>query len=154
MTHLETILEAIKPLSFDEAIQYLKQDENFLNGLEMPDQEINLYLLFAGDFIIYIMYWKKELLFYSDSYKPGMGKEWDSLETTVTALSFITTKKGTVNERFFADYTPRQIEFRDQDNETIISYCNDIMIEEPDSDYYKEGLAFFKPLLIVNTIDE
>ena len=154
MTHLEQLLETIKPLPFDEAVKYLKQDENFLNGLEMPDQEINLYLIFAGDFIIYFVYWKKELLFHSDSYKPGMKYEWDSLHSVVTALSFVTTKKGTVSERFFADYTPKQIEFRDQDNDTIISHCNDIIIEDEGSEYYNEALEFFKPLLVINTIDE
>lgn len=154
MTHLEQLLGAIKPLSFEEAIQYLKNDENFLNGLEMPEQEIHLYLIYADTIVIYLMYWQKELMFYSDKYKPSMMFEWDSLHVLVSALSFTTTKRGTVHDRFFKDYTPQQIKFRDQDNQTIISHCNDIMIEEPDSEYYKEALAFFKPLMVHDTEDD
>lgn len=94
--------------------EQIKADENFLCGLELPDEKINVYLEYTGGAKVrYYMFWRDNLLFEGSEYRPSPMMEQDSLEAVVDLLSFLCLQRGDVEREYFKEYTPSRIEWRE-----------------------------------------
>lgn len=85
-------------------------DENLLSSLELEDLQVSAYLAYRGsNKPKYYFFYKGELLFEGNDYRPSMVNDIDSLECMVGLLGFLTLKQGDVSPDFFHDYTPHQL---------------------------------------------
>lgn len=92
----------------------ITSSENYLAGLEIDEYNVKVYLTYIGsERVNYKMFWKDELLFSGDDYKPSPLYNQDSIEAVVSLLDFLTLQEGDVERDYFKNYTEKQIEWRE-----------------------------------------
>ena len=146
MTHYEQLLKQVQELNYSAVREFFEHDENFLNGLVLDEHKINLYMVYAGDRIIFFLYWKQELLFHGDYFKPAPQIEWDSLEALMTLLSFLLMRTNHVEIT-----SDQQKEFRNYDHSKLIDFCQSILCKNYELSLRQTALNYFKPCLIYDT---
>lgn len=57
----------------------------------------------------------EETVFEGEDFGCSPMHEWDSDESTGALLGFLTLGRGDTDSEYFDEYTPRQLEFRDED---------------------------------------
>lgn len=133
-------MHAITNLTPDE----IKADHNFLCGLELKKYDLNVYLTYQGtDKVIYNVFKNGTLLFTGNDFRPSPLHSIDNIESMTSLLGFLTVQKGDVEEEYFKNYTPAQIEWSEsQDCELLKVELSDY--ENEDSDYYPDAAMFFE----------
>lgn len=113
MKPLDFYKSAISLLDYEQTKTYLKQDDNFLCGLEIKDSHLDIYLMYADTKIVYFSFFNKQPLFIGDEFKPSATHSWDTLECAVDLLEWFTLQTGDIENDYFKNYTPFQIKWRD-----------------------------------------
>ncbi len=147
MARYRYLLKHIENLPFEEARTYIKEDETFLNGLQIEEKQIHLYIMFGDEKITYFLYWKKELLFHGDTFKISPLYDWDSIECMISLLSAFLLQGKDVEANYFKNYTQKQLDFRDQDNGDLINCINDVL-NKTNEVHYQLALKYFQSFLI------
>lgn len=135
-------------------IPQIKEDQNFLSGLEIPEYNVKLYLTYiGGDKVKYEMFYKDKLLFEGNDYRPSpMYKGQDSIEAAVALLDFFVLQIGDVERDYFAKYTPEQIEWRESSDceqmksRTLDFGCDNDQLDG--EDFHAEAVAWFQERFI------
>lgn len=138
MNPLNFYKRAVERMCYKSVTQWLKNDDNFLCGLEIKDSHLDVYLFFAGsDKLIYFVFFNKQLLFYGDDFKPAPKYEYDTLECVVSLLSFITLQKGDVDQDYFNNYTGIQnLWSKSMYCDNLKLYCNSLLnYDDVDADH-------------------
>ena len=132
MNEYKRLLDIVTTSEFKFAVAYIKRDENFLCALELPDEEIDIYLIYQGTSTpIYFCFWNNELLFHGVDYKPAPTHDWDSLECILHLLSFLLLKPGYADPDFFKDHTDKQKEYINSESAAKLSLpINDFIFDE------------------------
>jgi len=135
-------------------INEIKADDNFLSGLEIPEHNVKLYLTYTGtDNVQYDMFWKEQLIFTGNDYRPSnLYPGQDSIEAIVALLDFLTMQIGDTDRDYFANYTPEQIEWREsRDCEELkmftLEFSND-NDERDETDVHNDAVVFFEEKFI------
>lgn len=91
-----------------KTIDQIKQDDNFLCALELP--ELQVYLTYLGGMHVeYHAFKDGALLFYGKDFKPSPMHNQDDIETIVDLLGFLTAQPGDTDADFFKGYSPAQM---------------------------------------------
>lgn len=86
-----------------ETIEAVKSNPDFVSGLEMPEFNFNLYLIYQqNEKLKYIAFYEGEKLYEGNDFEPSPILMINSLRCIVTCLGFLTAKPGS---------TPKQIEW-------------------------------------------
>jgi len=122
----------------------IKKDENFLCGLEIPEFEISLYLIYTGgDKLQYHVFWKDKILFRGGDFRLSPMYDIDSIEATISLLDFIVLQPGDVDKEYFDKYTDEQTEWANS------SECSDlkslvISFSSSEEPYRTEAKQYFQ----------
>lgn len=117
--------------------EYIKKDENFLCGLELPDQKVDVYLVYTGtEKVQYYFFLEGELLFSGNDFRPSPLFDIDSLDSIASLLGFLTLGKGDTDNEYFKDYTPDQFKWSESSECADLS-CIISDYEVKDSEYHK-----------------
>ncbi len=135
-------------------IDKIKNDNEFLSGLEIPEYNVKLYLTHIGsDKVHYDMFYNDKLLFTGDDYRPSPTYPGqDSIQAAVALLDFFVLQVGDVERDYFAKYTPEQIEWRESDDcenlkRLTLDFSNDN--DELDKcDAHNDACVFFQERFI------
>lgn len=123
----------------------IKQDENFICGVELTDFNLNVYMVFAlmtngNDITIeYYAFLNSEILFTGTDYKPSplIGPPTE-LPCIIDLLGFLTLQRGAAPQEYFKNYTEAQINWRDSsDCEHLEMWVGDF--KYPKNEAYKES---------------
>lgn len=118
----------------------LMKDENFLSSLNLPDSLHVILIWKGGEKVSYYAFLKGELLFQGDDFKPSPLHGYDTINTMVDLLGFLTVKEFDTDAEYFANYTPEQIAFRDSFAcEELGGYVSDF----EDGEYSQQAKEYF-----------
>lgn len=117
----------------------VKQDENFLCGLEFKREKVSVYTVYTGSqYLKYYLFKDEKILFEGNDFKPSLMHNIDSLNSLVSLLGFLTLEKGDTDDEYFKDYTKEQFEWSEScENQTIKLIVSDFDCGE--SEYMKEA---------------
>ena len=123
----------------------IKQDENFLCGLEMPDYNFFVYLLYTGGpRVQYCAFLGDTILFEGKDFKPSPLRDIDSLESVIDLLGFLTVKEGDTDKEYFAKYNEDQLNWcRSFDCERLGGLVMDFY-NAGEKQYYRQAKRYFK----------
>ncbi len=143
MKPLDFYKNKLKGLNHAEATTFLKQDENFLCGLEIKDSFIDIYLIYAGEGNpVYFSFFNGNLLFSGDDYKPAASHCRDTLECVVGLLDWFVLQIGDTATDFFKNYTPFQIKWRESMYaQNLRMYC--MCFVNPEDIEHEEAKNYF-----------
>jgi hypothetical protein len=128
-------------------IEQIKQDENFLCGLELPAYNFSVYVVYIGmDRLQYYGFKDGIVLFEGTDYRPAPSWGSDTLEAAIGCVSWLTLGYGTPRE-YFEHYTPEQLVFSESpDAEALQLLCGDYFNPEETEegrDFYKQAKEIF-----------
>lgn len=127
-----------------ETIADVKANPEFMCGLEMPEYDFNLYLIYQGkETLKYIAFYEGAKLFEGDDFKPSPFCIGDSLKCIVTCLSFLTVKPGDTGREHFASYTPKQLEWAESMTCGELCYYTSSFLDEKEGENHKTAKKFF-----------
>lgn len=134
------------------------ESQNFLVALDFTKScKIWYGLQYRGsDKLYYELWFNGELLFKGNDYRPSPINNIDDLESVIGGLGFLTLQEGAVDNEYFKDYTPKQIEFRDstecENLNILLSDCEFYLMhddpEDIDEIFYSEAYNEIKSNLI------
>lgn len=131
-------------------IEAIKQDPEFLCGLEIPEYNVKLYLIHIGsDRVQYYMFWKDKPLFQGKDYRPSpLYSGQDSIEAIVALLDFFVLQEGDVEREYFDKYTPEQIEWRESEDcehlKPLLFDFTEDNDDENECDAHNDARVFFQ----------
>jgi len=110
-----------------------------LASTKIKDLGISLTTYYCGDKVAYKMYVDGKLLFKGADYKPSIFHSWDSLESSIALLSFLTVGVGDVEDEYFKDYSPNQLEWADNGGTREGLQIVLMDLEDEDGEFYSEA---------------
>lgn len=111
---------------------------------------VSLNTYFCGDKVAYKMYVNGKLLFNGNDYKPSCCYDWDSLDANLNLLGFLSVGIGGADKYYFENYTPRQMEWANdnairEDLNLYISDIENVDLEDAESlQNYHDALKHIK----------
>ncbi len=89
------------------------------------------------------MFHNNEVLFTGTDFKPSPMNGYDSIDTAIDLLGFLTCQPGDTDPGYFANYVPAQLEFaKSYTAEVVKGRISDF--EYKDSEYNAEAVAYFE----------
>lgn len=127
----------------------IKEDENFLCGLELKELGLNVYLSYQGsDKVAYDAFLNGEMLFTGNDFRPSPLHNIDDLQSAVSILIFLSAAPGDINKEYFANYTEKQKNWsKSFDCELLKAKISDY--DTPNSEYYEEAKKYFESQFII-----
>jgi len=124
-------------------IEFHTTKENFNSGLYLEDLKIQVYTIYQGtDKLKYFLYYKDELIFKGDDFRPSPMHGIESLDALNSLLGFLSLQLGDTDDEYFENYTGKQIKFSEdmvcEDLKMLVSdFENDC---EDDREFHKEAV--------------
>ncbi len=118
-------------------------NDNLIASLVIPEYHVEFYITYLGGMTVkYDMFYKGELLFSGNDFKPSPLRDQDHIENVLAGLSFLCLRDGDTDKEYFKNYSQAQLDWTQTSDCETLSY----LISDTDSseDEYKEfALAFF-----------
>lgn len=129
-------------------IAAIKDNDNFLCGLELKKYNFNVYLTYrGGENVQYHAFLNNELLFTGEDYKPSPLIMQDSLEAVVSLLGFLCVQPGQTDPAYFAKYSDKQLDWAASHSAELLNIeISDFDYE--DGDYHTDAVEYFEKAFI------
>lgn len=130
-----------------KTIEEIKNDSEFNSGISFREFDFSVFTLYQGtEKLQYFAFWKGELLFTGNDFRPSPLHEIDSLEAICLLLGFLTLQPGDADKEYFKKYTTKQMEWaKSFECEQLKSKISDF--EDRDSEYCEETRRELETLL-------